>query len=90
MHDKSFIEKYDGEKLLWSVAISEFWINGFSTVSDGVIAYGETPTWSSSQYSYAWMAKIDLDGNLLWKHMLKTLLIYSIFPNVYVLWVARL
>ena len=70
VHDKSFIEKYDGEKLLWSVAISEFWINGFSTVSDGVIAYGETPTWSSSQYSYAWMAKIDSDGNLLWKHML--------------------
>ena len=70
VHDKSFIEKYDGEKLLWSVAISEFWINGFSTVSDGVIAYGETPTWSSSQYSYAWMAKIDTDGNLIWKHML--------------------
>ena len=70
VHSKSFIEKYDGEKLLWSVSVSEFWINGFSAVSDGVIAYGETPTWSSSQYSYAWMAKIDSNGNLLWKHML--------------------
>ncbi len=70
VHDKSFIEKYDGESLLWSVPISEFWINGFSTVSDGVIAYGETPTWSTSQYSYAWMAKIDSNGHLLWKHML--------------------
>lgn len=70
IHDKSFLEKYDGETLLWSVPISEFWINGYSIVSDGVIAYGETPTWSSTQYSYAWMAKIDSNGNLLWKHML--------------------
>ncbi len=70
VHDKSFIEKYDGDTLLWSVSVSEFWINGFSIVSDGVIAYGETPTWRSSQYSYAWMTKIDSDGNILWKHML--------------------
>ncbi len=70
VYDKSLIEKYDGENLLWSVPISEFRIRGFSTVSDGVIAYGKTPTWSSSQYSYAWMAKIDSNGNLLWKHML--------------------
>ena len=39
-------------------------------VSDGVIAYGRTDTWSSTQISHAWMAKIDLDGNLVWKHML--------------------
>ena len=70
VHDQSFIEKYDGEELLWSVSISEFRIDGFSAVSDGVIAYGETPTWSTLHYSYAWMAKIDSDGNLLWMRML--------------------
>ena len=70
VHDKSFIEKYDGDKLLWSVSISEFWIDGFSTVSDGVIAYGSTYVWSTEQNSYAWMAKVDTNGNLLWKHML--------------------
>lgn len=70
VHNKSFIEKYDGERLLWSVSISEFRINGFSTVSDGVIAYGEKSTYDSAQNSCAWMAKIDLDGNLLWKHLL--------------------
>ncbi len=68
VHDKSFIEKYDGENLLWSVSISEFWINGFCAVSDGVIVYGQTPTWSSFQYAYAWMAKVDSNGNLLWKN----------------------
>ena len=38
--------------------------------TSGVIAYGRTDTWSSTQISHAWMAKIDLDGNLVWKHML--------------------
>ena len=70
VHDKSFLEKYDGENLLWSVSVSDFWINGCSVVSDGVIAYGETPTWSSGQFTYAWMMKIDSDGNFLWKQML--------------------
>ena len=70
VHDQSFIEKYDAEQLLWSVSISEFRIDGFSLVSDGVIVYGETPTRSTMQYSYAWMAKIDCDGNVLWKRML--------------------
>lgn len=70
VHDRSFIEKYEGENLLWSVSVWEFWIRGFTAVSDGVIVYGETPTWSSSQRTYAWMAKIDSDGNLLWKREL--------------------
>ena len=70
VHDRSYIEKYDGDSLLWSVSISEFWVNGYSIVSDGVIAYGETDTWSSAQNSYAWMTKIDANGNLVWKHML--------------------
>lgn len=70
VHDKSYIEKYDGEELLWSAFVSEFWINGYSVVSDGVIAYGNTPTWSSTQISNAWMVKVDSDGNVIWKHML--------------------
>ncbi len=70
VHDKSYIEKYDGESLIWSVSVSEFSISGYSTVSDGVIAYGETPTWSSKQIKHSWMVKIDTDGNIIWKHML--------------------
>ena len=26
VHDKSYLEKYDGDNLLWSVSISDFWI----------------------------------------------------------------
>ncbi len=61
VHDKSYIEQYDGENLIWSVTVSEFEIDGYSIVSDGVIAYGENDT-----YSYLCMAKIDLHGNLKW------------------------
>ncbi len=69
-HDKSYIEKYEGDTLVWSVEISEFWVNGCTTVSDGIMVYGETDTWSSLQTSYGWMAKIDEQGNLQWKHKL--------------------
>ena len=68
--DTSYIEKYDGETLLWSVPVPEFRVEGCSTVSDGVIAYGVTDTWSSTQDSYAWMVKIDTDGQFIWKQML--------------------
>lgn len=70
IHDKSYLEKYAGDELLWSVSVSDFWIEYYSLVSDGVIAYGRTDTWSSNQKSHAWMAKIDLDGNLVWQKML--------------------
>lgn len=68
--DRSYIEKYDGDTLVWSVSVEKFSIMGYSIVTDGVIVYGGTDTWSSVQNSYAWMAKIDTDGSLIWKHML--------------------
>ena len=70
IHDKSYLEKYNGDELLWSVSVSDFWIENYSIVSDGIIAYGRTDTWSSNQKSHAWMAKIDMDGNIVWKKML--------------------
>jgi len=70
IHDKSYIEKFEDDVLLWSVSVSDFWIEDYSVVSDGVIAYGRTATWASNQVSHAWMVKIDADGNLVWQKML--------------------
>lgn len=73
IHDKSILEKYDGNTLLWSVEIDDFWVNEYCVVSDGVFAYGNTPpnTNPNTSYTcYAWMAKIDDNGHLLWTHML--------------------
>lgn len=65
-HEKSYVEKHNGDSLVWSTAITEFWVKGCCAVSDGVIAYGEDYTWSSEQKACAWMAKLDQEGNLRW------------------------
>ena len=64
---KSHFEKYDGEKLLWNVSISDFYVTGYKEISDGVIVYGKTPGFSTGEDSYAWMTKYDIDGNIIWK-----------------------
>ncbi len=68
--DKSYIEKYDGETLIWSVSVSEFWIDGYQIVSDGVVAFGQTYTRSSTQGYSAWMIKVGSNGKLVWKQRL--------------------
>ena len=69
VHDRSFVEKYDGDTLIWSISFSEFWIYDVYPVSDGVIACGQTPTISSSQTPDSWIAKVDENGTVMWKHM---------------------
>ena len=68
--DNSYLEKYDGDTLLWSVPVDDFSISGYCVVSDGVIAYGKIDYFSHWSYRNAWLAKIDSEGNLLWKSML--------------------
>lgn len=71
VYAESIVEKYDGETLLWRVSITDFEIVDYSEVSDGILVYGTTPTWSSHQRSNAWMAKIRTDGTLVWQRMLE-------------------
>lgn len=68
-HKRSYLEKYDGDNLLWSVFIPDFQIEDYNVVSDGIIAYGIAYTGSRTRVVRAWIAKIDLDGNLVWKKM---------------------
>lgn len=67
VHDKSYIKKYDGYELLWSVSFTEFVIWGYEEVSNGVIVYGTTPTQSSFEIEHAWMAMVDKEGVLAWQ-----------------------
>ena len=67
VHDRSYIEKYKDDKLVWSVSFTEFQIFGYNIVSDGVIVYGNTDRWSSTQDTFAWIAKVDVNGNVVWK-----------------------
>lgn len=65
--EKNYFEKYDGDTLLWSIPVSGSWIGGYSIVSDGIIIYGNN---DYTNHNYAWMEKIDANGNFLWKHMM--------------------
>lgn len=69
VHDKSIIEKYDGDKLLWSVPIA-YIFNDYAALSDGIICYGCTESHSSFDISHACMTKLDNNGNILWSVIL--------------------
>lgn len=69
--DKSWLEKQKNGEIIWSVSFTEFDIEGYKEFKDGVIVYGDTLRWSYPQTSYAWLAKVDVNGNLLWKVQLE-------------------
>lgn len=74
IHDKSYVEKYDGETLLWKVEFSEFEIidsKPYKIVDDNMLVYGITPTCSSQQSSSACIAMIDSKGTILWQKKLE-------------------
>jgi len=71
VHDQSYLERYDGEELVWSVSFSEFYLEDYKPVSGGVLTWGRTPTWSSQQTAFAWLAKVSDRGELLWSVQLR-------------------
>ncbi len=67
--DKSYIEKKDGETLLWSVSVEDFFVDSYINVSDGVVVYGNTYT-PQGKMSCAGIIKISSGGNIQWKQIL--------------------
>lgn len=68
--DKSYIEKYDNDQLIWQIPIWDFRLTGCSVLSDGIIAFGTSHTYYAKQASNAWIAKYNTDGKLLWQREL--------------------
>lgn len=69
--DRCYFEKYDEDELIWSVSYTDFWIDNYVSVSNGIVVYGQTDTWSSQQPRFAWISKIDPDGKILWTRKLE-------------------
>ncbi len=67
--DAAYLEKYDGDTLVWTASLTEFYIWGYQVVSDGVLVYGNPPS-APHQDDTAWLAKIDDGGKVLWVRML--------------------
>ena len=62
---ESYIEKYDGDTLLWCATVTEFSMLHRKEVSDGLLVYGYGGKGYRNQDT--WIAKISNDGEILWK-----------------------
>ena len=67
---KTYLEKHNGDKIIWSITFNHFDISGYSIVSDGIIAYGGTDRQSIEQPKYPLIAKVNEDGIFLWKRQI--------------------
>lgn len=74
--EHSWLDKYDGDTLLWSAGVSQFEIHRWTEVTGGVIAYGRR---NDEQSCGAALAMIDNDGNVLWTQVL-----FSGFKDEYI------
>ncbi len=71
VHDKSVFSKYLQGEMVWQAEFDDFWVEDYAVYKDTVVVYGQTPTWSSSQKSHAFIAMIDADGTIVWEKMLE-------------------
>ncbi len=57
----------DGEPV-WTAEFVHFYLDGFSPVKGGTVAWGWNETFSSAERTYAWLAFVDEEGEILWEH----------------------
>ncbi len=69
----SYIKKYTDGIYQWTADFTEFSIDYYLTVDDGVLVYGET-SWNSYEDPVrSWVSFIDNNGKLLWKKQLDSI-----------------
>ena len=61
----SHMAKFHGETLVWDAVVTDYRIDGYKIVSDGLIVYGEVDDWYDA-IDYPKMSKISDDGQVLW------------------------
>lgn len=90
--DKSILECYRDEALLWTVELPDFYVVDSAFISAGTVVWGYDDTWSSEQPTYAWLALVDGDGNILWQrrldHGVKREYVEKVLDNGDGTWVA--
>lgn len=65
--EKCSLECWQDRQLAWTAEFSDFLVEGYAPVSDSLAVWGYTPTWSSTQTSHAWLARVDGTGRVLWE-----------------------
>ena len=65
--DKTVLDKYIKGEKVWSVELFDFVIWNHTVYEGNIIVYGDTPSWASSQKTFAILAMISENGQLIWK-----------------------
>lgn len=68
--DQSMIQKMVDGQPVWEASFKHRWLDSYAVLGDAVVVYGQTPTWSSEQTAYAWLALVDNDGRICWQHVM--------------------
>ena len=68
--DRSVLECYRDGELLWTAEFPNRSIDGYVLTSAGTAVWAHGYRWSSEQSSYAWLARVDESGNILWQRQL--------------------
>ncbi len=70
--DKCLMHCYKDGALAWTTEISDFAVHEQAPVSEDLAVWGykHTPTLNGSQNVYTWLAKMDNEGQIKWKHQL--------------------
>lgn len=68
--DRSILECYHDGDLLWTAEFPDFFVEESRFTSVGTVVWGYGDTWSSEQPTYAWLARVDGNGEILWQRQL--------------------
>jgi len=68
--DKSVLECYQDGVLLWTAEFPGLVVEGSVHTSAGTAVWCRNDTWSSEQPDYAYVARVDEGGNILWQKRL--------------------
>lgn len=71
-HEVSRFSRYDGDTLLWTTEIRDYWVRGWQEVRAGVLLWGHTDV-SLDAYGWpvtAWMTLLSHEGEVLWSQPL--------------------
>ena len=69
--EKSIVECYRDGKPLWSAEFKDFYADGYACTKEGTAIWGMSGVLSASDTTYAWIALVDGEGNILWQKRLE-------------------
>lgn len=65
--EKSILKCCREGETLWQAEFPDFYAEQFSLTDDGILVWGTTYIYSSSEPCYAWLAFVDHTGKILWQ-----------------------